>query len=185
MTHTAQGQSGVVRVLVPGVQQTPTIRLTEDELMAIAAAGVVRRVRAISRGRPQAFGCRVTEALWERDIIGTIGEYAVSRVVGLPWRSCSDVDTLHGDLDAEEARVQVRSTGYADGHLIVEDSDHDADVFALAVVQWNEVRVPGWIVGADAKSATFRKDTPRGAKFYVPQHRLRPVEDLRRRLGRP
>ncbi len=106
------------------------IELTWDEVEAAANDGVKRLVDSLS-GR-----CGTTlqnnqpmDRLWRDNILGSLGERAVSKFLGLPMTGAS-VNYPSADV----GNVEVRTAGFHLASLIVKPNDHDGRAFVLVCV---------------------------------------------------
>lgn len=152
------------------------VTLNDHELLSAAIAGCQRRVMGIRKDRPQLHGADLRANFWQIDIMGTLTEYALAKAVNAHWEPATDcpLSSLPGDV----GRLQVRSTCYMSGKLIVHPSDPDDAPFVLAVLREPEIKFCGWMRGADAKILGERRDGVSGPEFWVAQSQLRPMEEL-------
>ena len=109
------------------------------------------------------------------DIRGAHCEFAASIMLNLYWRpSIGELNNLDvGGL------VEVRSTVYGNGRLIVKPDDDDAAPFALILADMDTLRFRfgGWMFARDAKE--FPLDSKHGdPAHYVPQEKLWNRADL-------
>jgi hypothetical protein len=81
-------------------------------------------------------------------------------------------------------RVYAYTADDPRGAVLKVGADEDDDeIFGLTVIQGrNKVQIMGWILGAEAKQAKWRTETPVGVVYCVPQDQLR--EDDPRKLLR-
>lgn len=107
-------------------------------------------------------------------IEGALAEMAAAKALGLQWddgpwkRVSSDVGSL-----------QIRSTKYLTGKLIVRPVDSDEDVFVLVIARCPEFELKGWLKGKDAKRTQFLyNQNGRPPAYFVPQHCLQPMSVL-------
>ena len=152
------------------------IRLNRHEVRYAAMAGVERRINAIAKQRPAYHGVDGRSNEWQIDIIGCLGELAVSKALNLYWEAVSNekLDSLPGDVEG----YQVRSTRHQTGKLIVYETDKDDAPYILAVVNEPDVFLAGWLYGAEAKLAVEPKRGSTSNEFWVPQRMLRPMGEL-------
>jgi hypothetical protein len=148
------------------------VTLTPWEMRVAMTVGALRHAEAVRQGRRDAHGYPSDRDGWGDHIEGAGGELAVARVLNVYWPA--SVNTWKApDLGAN---VQVRTRSVATYDLLVRDDDADADVFVLVVGRLPAMRVVGWMVGADAKRASWRAShAAREPAFFVPQAELRPL----------
>lgn len=151
------------------------VQLTRADLYLAGHAGVMRRLSAMSKQRPEPFGTPSSD-LWGVDIESCAAELLVSRSLNQSWTPyalnpveiISDVGTL----------VQVRHTPRANGCLILHDKDSDDHAFVLVVGLGTSQRIVGWLWGRDGKQLChWRTSTGRPA-YFVPQEALSPITGL-------
>ena len=155
---------------------TMRIDFSNNELMQIGFAGIMRRVSAIHKGRKPQHGIG-PEREWQADIEGIIGEFALAKALGKFW-----IPTV-GRLDKDQGDVQgyqVRTTHWRNGHLIINKTDYD--IFVL-ITGDNKVgkawTVRGWIKAADGKQEEWWKSKEKDRfAYFVPQSALAPMEVL-------
>jgi hypothetical protein len=142
-----------------------------DEIRRWAYAGVDRRVSALQKGRKGAHGFNRSD-FWQLDVEGLLAEAAVAKALGLYYAPVTgELDTLLGDV---MQGVQVRSTKYLSGSLLVHKTDADDDKFLLVVGASGKYRIAGWIFGRDGKKREFSKTYKGRTAFWVPQEALVP-----------
>ena len=91
-----------------------TVCLTDHELGVAAVVGILRRLSAVDRGRPAAYGYSNRDP-WTSDIESCRAEMAVAKYLNQYWHPLAgSLDTIVADVGTE---IQVRSTGQPDGRL--------------------------------------------------------------------
>lgn len=155
--------------------------LTPAELRICRWVGRQRRSSAQRHGRVPADGPTkyVAPADASLDIRGVECEFAASIVLNMSWRP-----TI-GQIDQPDIGdgVDVRSTELANGRLIVKPKDAERPFVLVVKMSADTFRVPGWLMASEAK-ARFPLLTGHGdAAHFVPQERLRPIDELRRALN--
>lgn len=146
------------------------VEFTTDELRHLAYRGVDRRVSAIERGRAGAHGFN-RDDFWQLDVEGLLAEAAVAKALGVYYSPVTgSLDTELGDV---LPGVQVRSTKYDSGHLLIHKTDSDTDRFVLVCGAAPRYRICGWIRGQDGKREGFWKTHRGRSAFWVPQEKLR------------
>ncbi len=120
----------------------------------------------------------------EADTQGCKAELAASKALSIPWtgkffeieewkklRSAGPIDDI--------GKLQVRSTRYNSGSLLLHRTDKDDDVFILVIANDPEYTLAGWIAAKDGKQEKWWHDV--GYKrpcFFVPQSALKPMTEL-------
>lgn len=152
-----------------------TYQLTKADLYLAGHAGVMRRISAISKRRPEPYG-KPESDLWGVDIESCAAELLVSRALNQSWTPyAASPNQIVSDVGRS---VQVRQTARHDGCLILHDKDQDEHAFVLVVGTSISQRICGWIRGAAGKQQLFwRTDTGRPA-YFVPQSNLKPLSEL-------
>lgn len=146
------------------------VEFTPDELRMWAHRGVDRRCSAIESGRKGAHGFN-RDDFWQIDIEGLLAEAAVAKALGCYYAPVTgSLDTTLGDI---LPGVQIRSTKYDSGSLLVHDSDHDDHRFILVVGASGKYRIAGWLRGEDGKKKKFWKTYKGRGCYWVPQTALR------------
>lgn len=165
------------------------VDLCWTEVRVAAMVGVERNTRAMWQGSTHAYGAKGHDKGWQFNIVGTIGEYAVAKALGLyaPF-SDSRADLYAGDLifpafDGPRG-IQVRATTLDRGALLVHPRDPDDQPFVLVTGQPPRLTVRGWLFGFEAKDPVhWREAGMRHPAFAVPQDVLRPIETLASHMG--
>jgi hypothetical protein len=148
-----------------------TVTLTADELIAAAHVGVMRRARALDKGRQHRHGYDGADN-WSVHIEAAGAELAFAKAVNRYWAD-SPAPDYHGDVGK---RTQVRHTLRAGGCLIAHPDDPDDYALILVTGQLPVFSVRGWLWGRECKREQWwRTDTGRPA-FFVPQDALRGVK---------
>jgi hypothetical protein len=86
-------------------------------------------------------------------------------------RSPAQLDTGLGDV---LPGIQVRSTKYKSGSLLVHKTDADDDRFVLVTGSQGAYDIRGWITGSDGKREEFWKVYKTRGAYWVPQDALKP-----------
>lgn len=149
------------------------IEFTPDEIRQWAHRGVDRRCSAIAKKRKGAHGFNRTD-FWELDIEGLLAEAAVAKALGLYFSPTTDaLDTSLGDVIKG---IQVRSTKYDTGCLLVHNTDADADRFVLVTGSQGRYQIRGWILGEHAKEPKWWRVYKNRGAFWVEQQFLHPFK---------
>lgn len=152
------------------------VEFTPDEIRMWAHRGVDRRCSALAKGRKGAHGFNRTD-FWELDIEGLLAEAAVAKALGVYYSPVTGaLDTTLGDV---VKGVQVRSTKYHNGCLLVHDSDSDDDRFVLVTGSQGVYEIQGWMLGGASKEPRWWRIYKGRGAFWVPQsalHAFKPKE---------
>lgn len=148
------------------------IKFTSHELLIAGMAGVQRRIIALGKGRPAYHGADDRpENNWQIDIMGVMGEMAVSKAFQKFWNPAA-TDARLSDLEGDVGKFQVRSTGYADGHLIMYEYDKPEVPYILALVREPWVKLVGWIPLETAKHVGERRESKTHMCYWIKQSQL-------------
>jgi hypothetical protein len=150
-----------------------SVTLTWDEVETVAIVGVRRSIAARSKGWRQRFEPgRPKTSQWEWDIGGALGEYAVAKALGLPW---DERIGLPGPGDV--GHLEVRTTRWRNGRLILHPEDQDKALFLLVVGEPPTFRLVGWIWARDGKRDDYWEEGKSGQAdaFFVPQQEGRRI----------
>ena len=149
------------------------VTLTESELRLAVEVGVQRRMLALRIARKDR-GTFLYGDYWGADIEGACGEMVIAKLFGIYWSG--DFGNIKAD---DVGRLQVRTTGHSDGHLLLHEWDKDDRPYILVTGSAPTFKVVGWIMAADGKRQEWWKN-PSGKKasFWVPQAALRPMSEL-------
>lgn len=154
------------------------VKFTQHELMLAAMAGAQRRICALQMNRPAKHGADDRpENNWQIDIMGCMGEMAVSKAYKRYWFPAAyegDLKSLEGDVE----ELQVRTTGYLDGHLIVYEYDKPATPYIFTIVREPWVKIAGWTTLEEAREVGDPRRSKTDMCYWVKQQDLRPAESL-------
>ena len=148
------------------------ITLTGLEIGIAAGIGCTRQIESRSKGRVDHSG--KVELLWEYDINGAIGEYVVAKSLNV------FPDVRLGTFKLPDiGKLQVRTTLYDNGCLLVRTRDSSDDLFALVVGVSNQLftyRIAGCLRGDEAMQPQWLTDKGNGREpqYFVPQSALKP-----------
>jgi hypothetical protein len=116
----------------------------------------------------------------EKDIelIGLMGEYAAALYFDIKYVFNTKYDAGRSDL---LNGLEVRTTNYANGHLITHDTDKTA-LYILAIVNFKQsfVDLKGWLEIDKCRQPKYWRDKPqvRAASYWTPQSDLKPMLEL-------
>ena len=153
------------------------ITLSQTELLTAGMQGLFRRLKAIEKQRDNQ-GVPFNQ-LWESDIIGSMGEMVIAKWLDKFWSpQVGELDSETGDV----AGLQVRTTGYRDGHLWMSKHDNPDHIFVL-VRGDNSVKqswwIVGWVYGHEGKKEEYWSSKLRNRyAYWIPQSVLHPIEHI-------
>lgn len=115
------------------------------------------------------------------DLIGMLAEFAVAYRLNL-WPDLSIVPRRGGhDLEYGRATIDVKATDRPNGKLLATlktaSQDH-ADVFVLAVVTDEEIRLVGWAYAEELLNDASILDLGHGDTYVLPQDELHSISEL-------
>lgn len=150
------------------------VSLTWQEQLFAAQAGVMRRLSALARNRPEPYQTPKGDA-WGNDIESSGAEAAVAKALGRYWLAVlQNPQDAKGDVSG----VEVRSTPRMDGRLIVHDRDKDDSPYVLVRGRFPNYQVVGWMLGRDAKQEKYKRNGDGRPAYFVPDVDLRPMDEL-------
>jgi len=120
----------------------------------------------------------------ELDVKNACAECAVSIAFNRKWdgefEGLSKWKVWKG-LDREVTGLEVKTTSFVLGNLVVEESDADDHIFVLVIDRDSPTfAIAGWLLGADAKKPEYwNTDNSLMPSFHVPQSVLKPPFELR------
>jgi len=144
------------------------------KLQLAAKAGVARQIESYARKSKPAYGADHS-LNWQIAIEGVIGEWIISRMLGIEWHGKG----VLGGPDVGED-LEVRTSAYNNGRLILHPfdgkrGDDPNRIFWLVTGSQQTYFVRGWIRAADGQRQEFWTN-PTGKKgrdaFFVPQSEL-------------
>lgn len=147
------------------------VSLSLDEATFGIQNGVYRRLKATKGRYKNAHG--LTKSSWDIDINGALAEQAFCKAAGIYF---SPNNNAFSGADIVGTNVQVRTTSYKNGRLIVREGDDLDCVYVLAIIAFPEVTLVGWISGKDAAKKKYLDDAGKKRKpaWFVPQEDLNP-----------
>lgn len=146
------------------------IRLSNFDVFWGAMVGASRHVKGFDN-KPR-YGADPSKS-WEMNCSGAVAEMAVAKWLNVFW------DGALGDYRAKDAGIlQVRSTAYAKGQLLLHEADADDDITILVLCNEEpEFTLAGWIVNRLGKDRKYWKELQKGRPcFCVPQADLSPMK---------
>lgn len=151
------------------------MQLTHQDLYIPAQAGILRRISAIAKKRPEPNGSPTSD-LWGIDIESCIAEYLVSQVLDLSWKPfISNPGELIADVGK---RIQVRHTATPNGHLLMHKKDPSDQNYVLVTGSMINQKIAGWIPATEGKLEKYWNTNCRTHCFWIPQSALQPITEL-------
>lgn len=145
-----------------------TVTLTSMEMLMACLVGVRRNIESIEQKLHANHGFMGNA--WEIHIEGACAEMAVAKVLENYWGG--PVNTFK-DADIGQ-KIQVRSTQYKTGCLIVRKDDSSDDIYYLVTGIAPTYIIRGWLYGRDArKKKWLQAPAGRPPAWFVPQDALR------------
>jgi len=143
------------------------IKLSSSELMSAAVTGALRRITSLqNKLNPDIYHASGNE--WSTDIDGAAAEMALSKHLGVYWSA--HVNSMKGP---DVRNLQVRSTHYKDGCLIIRERDNPEQDYVLIVSAAPNYTIVGWMCAHEARQDKyFRKSTSGLDAWWVPQKDL-------------
>ena len=116
------------------------------------------------------------------EVTGVLGEIAAARFLGIEFEP-----NINQFKKPDVANLQIRSTRYPNGKLIIRKRDPIDDPYVLVIIPDNETAVmAGWIDGKDAMTEENWHDKdkikqvlgPGEAAWVIFQNQLKPMTEL-------
>jgi hypothetical protein len=147
----------------------PTIiKLTMEEMMMVTVVAGMRRSESKLNNRKDSHGFN-GDGAWDIEIEGCAAEMAYCKLRNQYWSGsvCSFKGADCGD------NVQIRHTVRDNGSLIIREGDNDDHYYVLVTGRAPNLKVIGWIKGANAKKEEYKK-SPNGREpaFFIHQSNL-------------
>jgi len=143
------------------------VTLSPSEIMQGAMIGVMRQVQNLKTGHGVNYYGAKDHNSWTLHVEGALGEMALAKYRGVYYAGMG----RRGGMDVDD--VDVRTTTYPNGCLIVHDADPDDRVIWLLTGVHGSYTVRGWILSSAAKRKEWIKDPQGGrAAYFVPQEAL-------------
>jgi hypothetical protein len=153
------------------MRQPVRVILTDEDMQIACHGGVNRRLSAMKGNQiPNQPDRKYHQQNWfQTDIFGSIGEYAVAKLLGVEWyagKESNGFDVLN---------YQVRSTENAESTIKVRRRDNPDHNFIFCKVRENRVLIEGWITGREVidNNEEIYPDC-----FTIKDYRLYPLTDL-------
>ena len=143
-----------------------TVELTMPEIMQSAQVGVMRRMQRLRSGIPLPHGLKAGSE-WQLFITGAMAECALAKYLGVYWEGCGEINGV------DVGEVDVRSTPYDNGCLILHKSDDNNRKYYLLTGADGKYIIRGWIWGYEGKREEYyltKNDRP--PCYWIPQNVL-------------
>lgn len=164
-----------------------TVRLSLGEVAIARMVGEQRLRDAVVGGVAQKYGAENRENHEQADVQGAAAEMAVASYLDRYWSGMGST-IGHGDVGL----VEVRSTAYEYGSLLLHHDDHDDRPYVLAIVPLElpldaavEAHLRGWLFAGEGKQTHYwDAGKAKGGRlpfpaFAVPQDGLHSMDELR------
>lgn len=153
------------------------IAMTVAEFAVAVQSAVTRMLISAGQGINHASTYNRT---WLRrlheEVVGCLAELAMGKFIDRYF--IPEVGTFHTKPDCLHD-IEVRSTAWENGSLIIRDNDNDDRRYVCCVVTGKGVHLMGWLYGHEAKKNEFiRNPNAYRASWFVPQAKLRSIETL-------
>lgn len=116
------------------------------------------------------------------DLLGVMGEYAVSKALKIPMdMSCGLEGDGGTDLMMDEYNIQVKTTKYKTGKLVFNLNDKlDAHIYVLcyAMQETSEVILQGYIRRPSMDAVMTQQNLGYGLRNVIEQKHLKPISLL-------
>jgi hypothetical protein len=160
-----------------------TVELTDAEIELCERVAEARMAFGAANGLNHA--CIMDRIFTEREqheFGGAAGELAVAKWFGVRGYQPS-VQYVKGAVDVEPD-IEVRSTGWMNGQLVVRPRDHGDRRYVLAITSlaksYGQVRLAGWMWGHEARRDEFLQTYYKQPEHWVPRDALNPMHTMQR-----
>ena len=143
------------------------IQLSGAEIQMAAFVGCQRMIENLLKKTKPRYGAE-DHTDWQINIEGALAECALAKHLGKFWAKGET-----GDLDV--GRVNVRSTRWESGSLILHPEDKDDVTYYLMVGANGSYRIAGHILAKDGKQEKYWADKQKTGRwaYFVPQSDLK------------
>ena len=119
----------------------------------------------------------------EADLLGVMGEYAVSKYLSIPMDTEVNLQGDGGEVDLwlGDWSIQVKSTKYDNGRLVFNSKDEMKaliDVLTICNIQKQTVNIVGYISNKDLQQKMYEKDLGFGVRYCIDQDELKDISWL-------
>jgi len=160
------------------------IDIPSDILKQVTAIAERRNAENRAAGQADGLVAKHNKSSVDADVEGALGEYAVATALQLDWDGAfkSYEAWQQWRTDGHDVSgLEVRTTTYPNGRLIVQPSNKNDVPYILVVVarDYSHAVIKGWRWGRDVKNADhWQSHWPRPT-FAMPQSLLYPIDTLR------
>ena len=142
------------------------IKLSLAEIQVASQVGIQRQLEDI-KAKKKSFAGEKQDAGWQRHIEGALTECAMAKYLNVYWNkqkwNLPDV-----------GEVEIRSTSYENGCLILRPNDADDKKYYLLVGVNGEYKICGYLYGRDGKQDKYLTNMGgRVNAYFVPQSELK------------
>jgi len=148
------------------------IELSIHEILVASQVGILRQLEDIKANKKSFIGEKQDMA-WQRHIEGALSECAMAKFLNVYWNKSPWFNPDVGD-------IEVRTTVYETGRLIIRDRDKDDTRYYLLTGINGKYTVRGYVYAREAKQTKYL-DQPvagRPPSYFVPQSDLRMNDEL-------
>ena len=159
------------------------VQFTIEEIEAAKAVGIERTEESRKIGLHDNLITK-KQTKFQSEFHGALGEIAVCKALDLEWTgkgSCINKKNMPKKLiPADVEGLEVRTTTYSTGRLIIRKRDNDAKFVLVVLNDDHTARVVGWIEAEDAKQDKYWGDLGKYNKpcYIIEQRNLNPIETL-------
>jgi hypothetical protein len=142
--------------------------LSPDDVFWASDTAVRIAADNVRRGTTPAHGLVARSLAYE--IIGTLGELAFARMMGIPWAGHTTYDRKRRDV----GHYEVRSVESGTHALLLHPDDKPEAPYVLMVGSVTTWRMAGWVLGSEGMDQRYWRDPGTGRPaYFVPQSALR------------
>ena len=160
-----------------------TISLTADDFSVACHLAAERTIESLRQNRTDTLYDKTWDHAYHIHLLGSCGEIALAKFLWTypQWTVC-EFSGMRSDLSLGPFNVEVRHRSRHDWDLKVVEKDPDERVYVLTTGLPPDITVVGWLYGYEAKLPEYLKDYGEHGKpaYFIPQDRLRPIEELRK-----
>jgi len=149
------------------------IRLTWVEVRMACILGIERRIQSRQQNRNTDKAAARNTDNWAIDIDGALAEMALAKYLGVFFNP-----TINTFKEPDVKRYQVRSTSYANGHLIIRPDDKPRELpdqeFVLGITTFMpDIHLVGMLTAGEAAVDQYWRDD----SWWVPNGHLGPLPE--------
>lgn len=153
------------------------VTLSPDELYQAAIVGCHRHIQCLRANSPDKNFPDRENIRWATHIEAACSELAVCKLLGVYWSALDGPSALS---DAGFG-IQVRSTRYRTGCLILRERDSADANYVLVVARAPDYEIAGWLRGSERQDRHKRTNDRDPRPYWeIPQADLHPFRPLER-----